>query len=421
MGARSRRYLIDGTMARGGGGFTYLFNVMPRLARRNPGDRFRLLLRSPRLADAIAPAPNLEVSLLPEAGLRERLRFTYREAPRIARSWQADLYFSAGEYAPVVAPCPRIAAFRNPNVFSDVPDPWPLRQQLRLWALRGLAELSARSCDRILFVSEDSARWIGDRARIPAARRAVVHHGIDLATWKPSGGGCLHGSPYILSVSSIYRYKNFVRLVEAYAHLARTMHEVPDLVILGDDQDPDYSAQLRRTIAGTGELAQRIHLIGEVPYEDVRRYYQNASLFVFPSYLETFGHPLLEAMASGLPVVASDIPVFREIASDAAFYADPHDPQSMARAMGDVLRLEAARELLVKRALERVRDFTWERSAEGLMALFESVLAERADRAPAALPKPPPRRPRLEAVRMPHPGLAATQHAQRGAIAPPAA
>lgn len=422
MGSSTRRYLIDGSMARGGGGFTYLVNVVPRLVRQNPGDRFHLLLRSARLAESIASAPNLEVSLLPEAGLRERLRFTYRELPRLAQRWEADLYFSAGEYAPVSAPCPRIAAFRNPNVFTDLPEPWPLRQRPRLWALRGLAELSARTCDRILFVSEDSARWIGDRVRLPDSRRAVVHHGIDLDTWKPSGNGSLHAVPYILSVSSIYRYKNYVRLVEAYARLAARIPDVPDLVIVGDDQDPEYSARLRATIAASGELAQRIHVLGEVPYAEVRRYYENASLFVFPSYLETFGHPLLEAMASGVPTVAADIPVFREVAGDAAFYGDPHDSESLARAMGEALRLESAREHLVKQGLERVREFTWDRSAERLMALFESVLAERAGE-PSRRPwARPPRRPRLEAQQpVPNPGFAAAHAAHGRAAAPPAA
>ena len=181
--AGGRRFLIDGSMARSGGGFTYLVNVVPRLAARAPDDRFRLYVRSPRLAESVPYARNLEVVKLPEVGLAARLRFTYFEAQRVAADWDADVYYSAGEYAPLRAHCPRIAAFRNPNVFTPVRQGWSFRQRLRLDVLHLLARASAASCQRILFVSEDSARWIGDRIGLPESRRAVVHHGIDAEAW----------------------------------------------------------------------------------------------------------------------------------------------------------------------------------------------------------------------------------------------
>jgi glycosyltransferase involved in cell wall biosynthesis len=134
----------------------------------------------------------------------------------------------------------------------------------------------------------------------------------------------------------------------------------------------------------TGDLAERIHIFGEVPYADIRRYYQEAALVVFPSYLETFGIPVIEALASEVPLVASDIPIFREIAGDAAFYADPYRPESIADAMQAALYSETAREELVKRGRERVRRFTWDRAAAQLMTVFESVIDQH--RAPVAHP-----------------------------------
>jgi glycosyltransferase involved in cell wall biosynthesis len=377
-------------MARGGGGFTYLVNVLPRLAEAAPEDEFLALVRTDRLRDSIAPAPNLKVERLPDVDLAGRLRFTYVEAPRLAARFGADLYFSAGESAPAVAPCATVASFRNPNVFTSVDEGWPWRQRLRLRVLRALAQLSAWSCDRILFVSEDSARWIGDALGLPRSRRAVVHHGIDQAAWAARPPQRLHPLPYILSVSSIYRYKNFVRLIEAYAELAHRRADVPDLVIVGDDADPEYARRMEQARRATGSLAEQIHILGEVPYSGIQAWYAGAELFVFPSYLETFGHPLLEAMAAGVPLVSADIAVSREVAADAAFYADPRDPRALARAMEAVLFDARAREVLVKRGRERVREFGWERSARGLLALFDDVLAERAGRgaAPAGLPRP---------------------------------
>lgn len=140
--------------------------------------------------------------------------------------------------------------------------------------LRAASRVSSRRCDRIVFVSDDSARWIGDRLGIPQERRVVIPHGVDLAAWSRPPGPRTHRAvrrPYILSVSSIYRYKNFVRLIEAYGVLGRHREALPDLVIIGDVQDAMHSAEMQRARAATGDLAERIHLLGEVPRRVLRR------------------------------------------------------------------------------------------------------------------------------------------------------
>jgi len=380
MGMRGRRILIDGSMARGGGGFTYLVNILPQLSALAPSDHFRVLLRNERLAQSIPTLPNVEIDLLPDAGWPQRMRFTYGELPRVIADWKADLYFSAGETAPLRASCPMIASFRNPIIYTNLDLGVSVKQKLRLRLLREISRLSARVCDRIMFVSEDSAGWIGDSVNVPAHKRRVVHHGIDTAAWaRPKGQRAApYGNSYILSVSSVYTHKNYVRLIDAYAALGHRRDNLPDLLILGDVQHPGYLAEMHRARAAAGEdLAERIHIVGEVPYADVKAYYAGADLFVFPSYLESFGHPLLEAMASGLPTVAADIAVFREIAGDAAFYADPYKVDAIAGAIEEALFLPRARETLIKRGRERVRSFGWDATASRLSALFDEVLSAR--------------------------------------------
>lgn len=378
---RGRRILIDGSMARGGGGFTYLVNILPRLSDLHPSHQFRVLLRNERLAQSIPALPNVEIDLMPDVGWPQRMSFTYRELPRLLKDWNADLYFSAGETAPLRAHCPMIASFRNPIIYTSLDLGVSWKQTVRLRLLREISRISARACDRIMFVSEDSAGWIGDSVNVPAHKRRVVHHGIDLAGWaRPANQSAApYGPSYILSVSSVYTHKNYVRLIDAYAALGRRRDNLPDLIILGDVQHPGYLAQMHEARAAAGEdLAERIHIVGEVPYADVKAYYAGAELFVFPSYLESFGHPLLEAMASGLPTVAADLAVFREIAGDAAFYADPYKVDALAGAIEEALFLPRARETLIKRARERVRNFTWDATAQRLTALFDEVLSERA-------------------------------------------
>ncbi len=398
-----RRILIDGSMARGGGGYTYLVNILPRLSEMAPNDRFRVLVRTDKLAEALAGLPNVEITHLPDVGLLERFRFLNTQTPKIATEWGADLYFSVGEYSPMRMPCPVVAAFRNPNVCTPLKQGWPAYQRFRLKALRALAWLSTKRADRIMFVSEDSSKWIGDVMKIPEFQRSVVHHGFDAKKWSDSrSDGRKDG--VILSVSSVYRYKNYVRLIEAYAQLAKRRPEVPDLVIVGDDQDPEYQQQMVEARDATGELAESIHIVGAVAYEQVKEYYRNASLFVFPSYLETFGHPLLEAMGCDVPVVAADIPVFREIAADAVLYADPYKVDALAAAMEDGLVSDIQRRKMIDRGREVVAHFTWERSTTRLLAMFGELLDSKA---PARVASDPRRIRQVAAAA----ALAITSHA----------
>lgn len=382
-----RRILFDASMTQGGGGFTFVAHAVPSLARGFPHDRFRLFVRNPRLADALPLLPNLEVDRLPQPSLWERIRFTYVEGAKIARTWRADLYFSAGDYAPLFAPCPVISSSQNANVtlsWRELRAIWCPRQVARLRTLRLLARLSARSCDAIHYVSASAARSMGDALGVPMRKRVFTHHGIEASRWRVAGPAP-HPRPYVLSVSSIYPYKNYARLIEAWTELARRRPATPDLVIVGDNQDADAHSAMEAARAAAGLLARRIHFVGEVRHADVPRWCSHAELFVFPSYLESFGLPLLEAMAAEVPLVASDLPVFREIAEDAAFYADPFDAGAFARAMEEALFAPGAREALVKRGRERVKAFTWERTARELMQVFARVIEEREARGAGVL------------------------------------
>ena len=198
--SQTRRILIDGSMARGGGGFTYLVNILPQLSALAPEDSFRVLLRNERLAQSIPSLPNVEIDLLPEVGWPQRLRFTYRELPRLIESWNTDLYFSAGETAPLRASCPMIASFRNPIIYTNLDLGVSFKQRLRLRLLRTISRVSARACDRIMFVSEDSAGWMGDSVGVAAHKRAVVHHGIDVTAFARQKGQAAvpYGPSYIL-------------------------------------------------------------------------------------------------------------------------------------------------------------------------------------------------------------------------------
>src|SRR5262249_48414822 len=343
---------------------------VPRLCAQAPERAIRVLLRSDALADLLPRAANLEVERLPGVGIAGRLRFTYAALAGVAARWRADVLFVAGELVPARSPCPAIASFRNPNVFGL----WR-GTPVRLVVLRALCALSARSADRVLFVSHDSAAWMGGRAGIAPERRSVIHPGVDRARLAAAAAASPHPRPYALGLSTLYSYKNFHRLIEAWQRLAERREGVPDLVIVGKALEPETGRRLERARAACGALAARVHLVGGVAYERVPDWYRHAEVFAFPSLLETFGHPLLEAMSAGTPVLASDTPVSREIGGDAAHYADARDPEALSRGLEELLFDAALRERLVRRGAARVADFSWDASARRHLALFDATAA----------------------------------------------
>ena len=179
-----RRIVVDASMVTSGGGYTYLVNMVPALARACPEARILVLVRGPDFASRMAPMANLEIRDLSPVGLLGRIAFLTSRAARIAADWQADVYLSAAEYAPWGASCPVVVQLRNANVFTSLDMGWGSYQKFRLGTLRHLATRSARRAARVIFVSEDSAQWMGDAAGVPRDRRRVVYHGVDLEGWR---------------------------------------------------------------------------------------------------------------------------------------------------------------------------------------------------------------------------------------------
>jgi glycosyltransferase involved in cell wall biosynthesis len=109
--------------------------------------------------------------------------------------------------------------------------------------------------------------------------------------------------------------------------------------------------------------------LGAVPYRSLHHLYRACHIYVTPAYAESFAHPLIEAMSSGLPVVASDLPVHREICGDAAIYFPRFSPEALAEQILQLHRSTELRERLSQNGLRRARDFSWSEHVEGLVSL----------------------------------------------------
>jgi glycosyltransferase involved in cell wall biosynthesis len=179
--------------------------------------------------------------------------------------------------------------------------------------------------------------------------------------------------PFVLFVSSLWRYKNTAGLIRAFAAAKAELGD-RQLVIVGPDRDREYVAELR-TLAEELGIAGDIVWVGGVPLAETVPFYRCADVFVYPSFNETFGLPILEAMACGCPVVTSNITAMPETAGGAALLADPFDPDSIAAAVvkasgSDNQRLRGAGQA-------RAAQFTWAACAKHTLDVYRQVHAQR--------------------------------------------
>ena len=172
---------------------------------------------------------------------------------------------------------------------------------------------------------------------------------------------------FVLAVGSFAPVKNFARLIQAFS-IIKCRIETGLVLICG-------TAGIFRSDAASIQNNSRIKIIDDVG-ADLVRFYQAATLLVFPSLYEGFGFPPLEAMACGCPVVVSNVAALPEVCGDAAYYVDPNDTHSIAAGIERVSTDESLRQSLIKRGLRRARDFTWEKTAQETLKVFDQVLAE---------------------------------------------
>ena len=180
----------------------------------------------------------------------------------------------------------------------------------------------------------------------------------------------------MLFVSSLWPYKNCAGLLRAWA-LAR--HDLGDrsLAIVGPGRDKQHVAELQGLAEELG-ITQDVIFVGGVPLEETVRFYQAADAFVYPSLNETFGLPILEAMAAGCPVVTSDVSAMPETAGGAAVLSDPKDPASIARAIAEAVG--PSRDRLRDAGLQRASQFTWAATAAATLDVYREAAERRRHR-----------------------------------------
>ncbi|MCL5027224.1 MAG: glycosyltransferase family 4 protein [Chloroflexi bacterium] len=232
---------------------------------------------------------------------------------------------------------------------------------------------------RAQLVLADSVNTKNDLARllgVPEERIVVVYPGVedaycpidDEARRTEVAQKLRLDRPFLLTVGTLEPRKNLVRLLEAFHKLTQTFpHE---LIVVGR---PGWMyREIYQTVGRLG-LHSRVRFLGFLGEEDLPVLYNLADLFVFPSLYEGFGLPPLEAMACGTPVVCSNTSSLPEVVDGAALQFDPRDVEGMAAAMEEALGNPGRRQEMAARGRQQATRFSWQRSAEQLVSLFEGM------------------------------------------------
>ena len=176
---------------------------------------------------------------------------------------------------------------------------------------------------------------------------------------------------FILTVTSLEWRKNVTGLLTAF-DLCRQKYKIPHKLLIAGGERRAKAKDIDRLYKKLG-LEGSVYFLGHLSIKELNYLYNTAEALVFPSFYEGFGLPPLEAMACATPVVASDIPVFKEILLDAALFADPYDPMDIAEKIYQATANETLRNNLVKKGLQRVKEFSWARTAQQMLDIFNAL------------------------------------------------
>jgi glycosyltransferase involved in cell wall biosynthesis len=368
-----------------GGIRTYLVNVVHALVQSKPHHHYRLLcspVNEALFRSAAESGRDVSLVRLPlgSSGAVRRIGFDQLVVPRRLGP-DVDLLLTPSNISTVATGVPQIVVVQAPLAVRSIRAQTPHADEIVSRGQRLYYDLmmpiSMRKADHVVAVSSHLAEHIRRSWPDSASKVTIIHEGVEAAGFEHGIADGSVGDPYVLFVSTLFPYKNANRLIEAFALLKSGGGGVPDrlrLRIAGRDPDGRQRRALEELAARQG-VAAFVDLLGAVPHEEIADLYRGARAFVFPSAVETFGLPVLEAMASGVPVVASDRMSVPEVVGDAGLVVDPDSPSDLARAIERVLADEGLRSALVEAGRLRVRELSWQRVAERFDALFTKVVA----------------------------------------------
>jgi glycosyltransferase involved in cell wall biosynthesis len=239
---------------------------------------------------------------------------------------------------------------------------------------------SARVADAIIINSESLRSEIQQHLNVDPAKLRLIHEAVDHDLFKPGDTAAARSQvasygitkPFALFVSSLWPYKNCEGLLRAWALASAELGD-RQLAVVGAGQKA-YADSLRSLAVDLG-ISSDVVFVGGIPLEETVHFYRAADVFVYPSLNETFGLPILEAMACGCPVVTSDTSAMPETAGGAAILSDPREPGAIAQAILEAIG--PGRDYFCELGLKRAGQFTWGSTAASTLDVYREAAERR--------------------------------------------
>ena len=366
------RVAIDARKLHDFGIGTYIRNLLRHLARIDHDTEYVLLCGEADLGVAAQLGPNFRSVLEPSPNysIREQIH-----VPWVLRRERPDLYHAPHYVLPAAINCNSVVTIHD---CIHLMFPQYLPNRMAYAYARAQMWTAAHRSDCILTVSDASKRDILHLFNIPPEKIVVVYNAIDAhfsVTPPPDAVSRVReryqlDHRFVLYVGNIKPHKNLVRLIEAFSELRTGDLEDVKLLIIGDEIS---KLPALRHAVHRHKLHKHVRFLGYVPDDQLAVLYRLAAVFVFPSLYEGFGLPPLEAMASGTPVVVSNVSSLPEVVGDAAVLVDPHDIDSIVDGLRCVLTNPARADDMRRKGLERSREFSWERSVARTLEVYKRI------------------------------------------------
>ncbi len=385
--------LINAASANMGGAVTYLKNILRWLPVAAPEDHFTVYLpeaTKPKLT-GIEETSRLKLITYPHdnTGGAARMYFDQVGMLKLLKKHNANLLFSSTGFGTYWSSCPQVLLVRNPVYFST--DFHKRYEELgrslrRNTQRRWMSLFSIRSSDMVLFPTKAMQDMVAPYINLDRKETRAIHYGFDHQAFSQNGSGRpeflqqinewkAQGYKILLNVSTYAVHKNFETLIESLAHLKARDAKVKLLTTTSREKTADkveYDAMVERARAlGVKDMW---HELSYVPYDQLKLLYESSDVYVFPSFTESFGHSLVEAMASGLPVIAADMPVNCEVCDVAGRYFPTHDEKACADEILKVLESPELHKKLTDASLERAKHFSWKGYVEQLVQVFRQAV-----------------------------------------------
>jgi glycosyltransferase involved in cell wall biosynthesis len=280
--------------------------------------------------------------------------------------------------APIVNPTwSPVVHIKTMHAFTEPASVAPLTRAYRLLSY----PRTVQAAEAIIINSQSLRTEILRHLEVDPAKLRLIPEAVDHDLFKPGDAGAARAhirsygvaKPFVLFVSSLWPYKNCDGLIRAFAHAKAALGD-RQLVVIGPGRDEKYAASLPTLAAELG-IADDVLFLGGMPLSETVAFYQAADVFAYPSFNETFGLPILEAMACGCPVVTSDTTAMPETAGGAAILAYPDDPASIAKAILEALG--PGQDQLRDRGFRRANEFTWSATARSTLDVYREVSDRR--------------------------------------------